>query len=140
MKGHPTWKAFLEEAVTLARVLRGLIRKPQPPRVRPHSQISTSKRTPRCQPGTLVHMVHCGLHLHVTLSHWLTHHVVYIIALCSSLNTTTFFSLLPCLLHLTPDVLTKPMDARADVSAFLSKRSKVLHMSGLPHDTTQSGR
>lgn len=37
-----------------------------------------------------------------------------------------------------PDVLTKPMDARADVRAFLSERSKVLHMSGLPHDTTQS--
>lgn len=30
------------------------------------------------------------------------------------------------------------MDARADVRAFLSERSKVLHMSGLPHDTTQS--
>lgn len=37
-----------------------------------------------------------------------------------------------------PDVLTRPMDARADVRAFLSERSKVLHMSGLPHDTTQS--
>jgi hypothetical protein len=37
-----------------------------------------------------------------------------------------------------PDVLTKPMNARADVRAFLSQRSKVLHMSGLPHDTTQS--
>ena len=37
-----------------------------------------------------------------------------------------------------PDVLTKPMDARADVRAFLSERSKVLHTSGLPHDTTQS--
>ncbi|KAI4696666.1 uncharacterized protein J4E88_000844 [Alternaria novae-zelandiae] len=36
------------------------------------------------------------------------------------------------------DVLTKPMDARADVRAFLSERSKVLHTSGLPHDTTQS--
>lgn len=61
----------MEEAVTLARVLRGLIRKSQPP-------------------------------------------------------------------HEHPDVLTKPMDARADVRAFLSERSKVLHMSGLPHDTTQS--
>jgi inhibitor of KinA sporulation pathway (predicted exonuclease) len=61
----------MEEAVTLARVLRGLIRKSQPPQ-----------------------------------DH--------------------------------PDVLTKPMDARADVRAFLSERSKVLHMSGLPHDTTQS--
>jgi hypothetical protein len=61
----------MEEAVTLARVLRGLIRKSQPP----------------------------------------SEH---------------------------PDVLTKPMDARADVRAFLSERSKVLHMSGLPHDTTQS--
>ncbi|KAH6875313.1 hypothetical protein BKA58DRAFT_437295 [Alternaria rosae] len=38
------------------------------------------------------------------------------------------------------DVLAKPMDARADVHAFLSERSKVLdlRMSGLPHDTTQS--
>ncbi|KAF2201054.1 RNA binding protein [Delitschia confertaspora ATCC 74209] len=61
----------MEEAVTLARVLRGLIRKSQPPQ-----------------------------------DH--------------------------------PDVLTKPMDARADVRAFLNERSKVLHMSGLPHDTTQS--
>ncbi|KAJ8108617.1 hypothetical protein ONZ43_g6370 [Nemania bipapillata] len=61
----------MEEAVTLARVLRGLVRKSQPPQ-----------------------------------DH--------------------------------PDVLTRPMDARADVRAFLSERSKVLHMSGLPHDTTQS--
>ncbi|KAG7129249.1 putative RNA-binding protein C17H9.04c like [Verticillium longisporum] len=55
----------MEEAVTLARVLRGLIRKSQPA-------------------------------------------------------------------HEHPDVLTRPMDARADVRAFLSERSKVLHMSGLP--------
>ncbi|KAF2403034.1 hypothetical protein EJ06DRAFT_317715 [Trichodelitschia bisporula] len=61
----------MEEAVTLARVLRGLIRKSQP-------------------------------------------------------------------FHDHPDVLTRPMDARADVRAFLSERSKVLHLSGLPHDTTQS--
>lgn len=61
----------MEEAVTLARVLRGLIRKSQPA-------------------------------------------------------------------HEHPDVLTRPMDARADVNAFLKERSKVLHMSGLPHDTTQS--
>ncbi|KAI9828450.1 MAG: hypothetical protein M1832_002878 [Thelocarpon impressellum] len=61
----------MEEAITLARVLRGLIRKSQPP-------------------------------------------------------------------HEHPDVLTRPMDARADVRAFLSERSKILHMSGLPHDTTQS--
>ena len=61
----------MEEAITLARVLRGLIRKSQPP-----------------------------------VEH--------------------------------PDVLTRPMDARADVRAFLGERSKVLHMSGLPHDTTQS--
>lgn len=40
--------------------------------------------------------------------------------------------------HEHPDVLTRPMDACADVRAFLSERSKVLHMSGLPHDTTQS--
>ena len=37
-----------------------------------------------------------------------------------------------------PDVLTKPRDALADVHAFLSERSKVLHLSGLPNDTTQS--
>ena len=61
----------MEEAVTLARVLRGLIRKSQP-------------------------------------------------------------------VHEHPDVLTRPMDARADVNAFLKERSKVLHMNGLPHDTTQS--
>ncbi|KAK6581001.1 hypothetical protein PZA11_006489 [Diplocarpon coronariae] len=61
----------MEEAITLTRVLRGLIRKSQPP-------------------------------------------------------------------HEHPDVLTRPMDARADVRAFLSERSKVLHMAGLPHDTTQS--
>ena len=34
--------------------------------------------------------------------------------------------------------MTRPMDARADVRAFLAERSKVLHLSGLPHDTTQS--
>lgn len=61
----------MEEAITLARVLRGLIRKSQPP-------------------------------------------------------------------HEHPEILTRPMDARADVRAFLAERSKVLHMSGLPHDTTQS--
>jgi len=37
-----------------------------------------------------------------------------------------------------PDVLTKPRDALADVHAFLAERSKVLHLSGLPNDTTQS--
>ncbi|RMZ87527.1 hypothetical protein DV736_g5244, partial [Chaetothyriales sp. CBS 134916] len=61
----------MEEAITLARVLRGLIRKSQPA-------------------------------------------------------------------HEHPEILTKPMDARADVNAFLKERSKVLHMNGLPHDTTQS--
>ena len=61
----------MEEAVTLARVLRGLIRKSQPA-------------------------------------------------------------------HEHPEILTRPMDARADVNAFLKERSKVLHMNGLPHDTTQS--
>ena len=40
--------------------------------------------------------------------------------------------------HEHPDVLTRPMDAKADVRAFLAERSKILHMSGLPHDTTQS--
>ncbi|KAF2821741.1 hypothetical protein CC86DRAFT_99967 [Ophiobolus disseminans] len=30
-------------------------------------------KPPNCQPGTSVHMVHCGLYLHVTLSHLLTH-------------------------------------------------------------------
>ena len=61
----------MEEAITLTRVLRGLIRKSQPP-------------------------------------------------------------------HEHPEILTRPMDARADVNAFLKERSKVLHMNGLPHDTTQS--
>lgn len=37
-----------------------------------------------------------------------------------------------------PDILTRPMDALADVHAFMAERSKVLYMSGLPHDTTQS--
>lgn len=37
-----------------------------------------------------------------------------------------------------PDVLHHPLDSSADVRAFLGERSKVLHMSGLPHDTTQS--
>ncbi|KAL9080355.1 MAG: hypothetical protein Q9159_007619 [Coniocarpon cinnabarinum] len=37
-----------------------------------------------------------------------------------------------------PDVLSRPLDANADVRAFLTEKSKVLHMSGLPHDTTQS--
>lgn len=37
-----------------------------------------------------------------------------------------------------PDVLAHPLDSSADVRAFLGERSKVLHMSGLPHDTTQS--
>nr|POE87320.1 putative rna-binding protein c17h9.04c [Quercus suber] len=36
------------------------------------------------------------------------------------------------------DVMTRPLDARSDVRAFLGERSKVLHLSGLPHDTTQS--
>lgn len=61
----------MEESVTLARVLRGLIRKSQPPQEH-------------------------------------------------------------------PEILTRPMDAHADVRAFLAERSKVLHLSGLPHDTTQS--
>ncbi|KAI7584362.1 hypothetical protein KC343_g19820, partial [Hortaea werneckii] len=38
----------------------------------------------------------------------------------------------------TLDVMTRPLDARSDVRAFLGERSKVLHLSGLPHDTTQS--
>ena len=37
-----------------------------------------------------------------------------------------------------PDVMSRPLDARSDVRAFLAERSKVLHLSGLPHDTTQS--
>lgn len=37
-----------------------------------------------------------------------------------------------------PDVLARPLDARSDVRAFLGERSKVVHLSGLPHDTTQS--
>ena len=61
----------LEEAITLTRVLRGLIRKSQPA---------------------------------------VEHH----------------------------QILTQPLDAGADVKQFLTERSKVLHMAGLPHDTTQS--
>jgi DNA polymerase III epsilon subunit-like protein len=38
----------------------------------------------------------------------------------------------------TPGVMSRPLDARSDVRAFLGERSKVLHLSGLPHDTTQS--
>ena len=37
-----------------------------------------------------------------------------------------------------PQILTQPLDAGADVKQFLAERSKVLHMAGLPHDTTQS--
>lgn len=37
-----------------------------------------------------------------------------------------------------PDILARPLDARSDVRAFLTERSKVLHLAGLPHDTTQS--
>lgn len=40
--------------------------------------------------------------------------------------------------HGDPDIMTRPLDARSDVRAFLTERSKVLHLSGLPHDTTQS--
>lgn len=36
------------------------------------------------------------------------------------------------------DVLSRPFDGRADVRAFLAERSKVLHLSNLPQDTTQS--
>jgi hypothetical protein len=45
-----------------------------------------------CQPGTLVHTVHCELYPHVTLSHMITILVEYINAVHSCLNTTTFFS------------------------------------------------
>jgi hypothetical protein len=38
----------------------------------------------------------------------------------------------------TEGILSRPLDARSDVRAFLGERSKVLHLSGLPHDTTQS--
>jgi hypothetical protein len=60
-----------------------------------------------CQPGTLVHTVHCELYSHVTLSHMITILVEYIIALHSSLNTTTFFFLsdLPLLGPPTSDIL-----------------------------------
>ncbi|KAK5162918.1 Asparagine-rich protein (ARP protein) [Saxophila tyrrhenica] len=40
--------------------------------------------------------------------------------------------------HGDPDIMTRPLDARSDVRAFLAEHSKVLHLSGLPHDTTQS--
>jgi hypothetical protein len=41
----------------------------------------------KCQPGTLVHTVHCELYSHVTLSHMISILVEYITALYSSLNT-----------------------------------------------------
>lgn len=37
-----------------------------------------------------------------------------------------------------PDVLAHPVDTKADIKAFLAERSKILYMSNLPHDTTQS--
>jgi hypothetical protein len=37
-----------------------------------------------------------------------------------------------------PLVLSKPFDAALDVKVFLAERSKVLYLSNLPHDTTQS--
>lgn len=37
-----------------------------------------------------------------------------------------------------PDVMSRAIDARSDVRAFLGERSRVLHLAGLPHDTTQS--
>ncbi|ANB11638.1 Nrp1p [Sugiyamaella lignohabitans] len=37
-----------------------------------------------------------------------------------------------------PDVLTRPVDTAADLAAFINENSKVLHLSNLPHDTTQS--
>ena len=40
--------------------------------------------------------------------------------------------------NLQADVFARPLDAMADVKAFLAERSKVLHLAGLPHDTTQS--
>jgi hypothetical protein len=46
-----------------------------------------------CQPGTLVHTVHCELYLQVTLGHMIPLLVEYINAVHSCLNTTTFFSL-----------------------------------------------
>lgn len=36
------------------------------------------------------------------------------------------------------DVLTRPLDCEADMRAFLSERSRVVYLSNLPHDTTQS--
>ncbi|KAH3674809.1 hypothetical protein WICMUC_003012 [Wickerhamomyces mucosus] len=37
-----------------------------------------------------------------------------------------------------PDVLTRPFDSKTDIRCFLSERSKVLYLSNLPNDTTQS--
>lgn len=37
-----------------------------------------------------------------------------------------------------PTVFKRPMDAWVDIQAFFAERSKVIHMSGLPQDTTQS--
>jgi hypothetical protein len=55
-----------------------------------------------CQHGTSVHNVHVNCITHVILRHLLTHLVVYISALCSSLNTKTFFDVL-CLVRTTSD-------------------------------------
>ena len=44
-----------------------------------------------------------------SVSHLLTHLVVYIIARCSSLNTTTF-----CLIHICP-VLPHPTDSTGEI-------------------------
>ena len=37
-----------------------------------------------------------------------------------------------------PDVFSQPFDCKADIQAFLSERSKILHLANLPYDTTQS--
>lgn len=41
-------------------------------------------------------------------------------------------------IELHSDVLSHPVDTQADIKAFLAERSKILYMSNLPHDTTQS--
>jgi hypothetical protein len=58
------------------------------------AEIGFSNDNALCQPGTLVHTVHCELYPHVPLSYMISISVEYIVALHSSLNTTTFFSLL----------------------------------------------
>jgi hypothetical protein len=67
-------------------------------------------------------------------SHLLTHLVVYIIARCSSLNTTTF-----CLIHVCP-VLPHPTERNINQLYGLSKLSTCLQWRGISISRSPSGR